>query len=76
MSSRACVLITLVVSVLHAQQRPSVIEAVGKSHAVGHEAAGVAAVIEALAAGGDLNERDKTGWTPLMHACLASLNVR
>lgn len=28
------------------------------------------AVREALAAGGDVNERDKTGWTPLMHACL------
>jgi hypothetical protein len=70
MSTPACVPIALLVSVLHAQQPPSVIDAVGKSHAVGREAAGATAVIEALAAGGNINERDKSGWTPLMHACL------
>jgi hypothetical protein len=53
-----------------AQSPPSVIEAVGRGHPVGHELDGVAAVREALAAGGDVNERDKTGWTPLMYAAL------
>jgi Ankyrin repeats (many copies)/Putative peptidoglycan binding domain/Ankyrin repeat len=53
-----------------AQQRPSVIDAVHKGHAVGHESDGVEAVGKALAAGGDVNERDTNGWTPLMHACL------
>jgi ankyrin repeat protein len=67
---RAGVLMTLLLNALHAQQPPSVIDAVSKSHAVGREADGVAAVLEALAAGGDVNERDKTGWTPLMFASL------
>src|SRR5258708_8409545 len=53
-----------------ALQRPSVIEAVHKGHAVGHEQDGIDAVRAALAAGGDVNERDKSGWTPLMHAAL------
>jgi len=70
MAFRLCVLIIPILSVLHAQQHPSVIDAVGKSHAVGREPAGVAAVLGALEAGGDVNERDKTGWTPLMYACL------
>jgi hypothetical protein len=53
-----------------AQQRPSVIEAVQKGHAVGHESDGIDAVRAALASGGDVNERDKAGWTPLMYAAL------
>src|SRR5690242_6153172 len=52
------------------QQPPSVIDAVHKGHAVGQEQAGVEAVRTALSAGGDINERDPSGWTPLMHACL------
>jgi hypothetical protein len=47
-----------------------VIDAVHKGHAVGHEQEGVNAIRDALAAGGDVNERDKSGWTPLMHAAL------
>jgi Ankyrin repeats (3 copies)/Putative peptidoglycan binding domain len=54
----------------YAQQKLSVIDAVGRGHAIGHEPDGVEAVRAALAAGGDVNERDRTGWTPLMHACL------
>jgi len=53
-----------------AQSPPSVIDAVGKGHSVGRESDGIAAVREALAAGADVNERDKTGWTPLMYAAL------
>jgi ankyrin repeat protein len=53
-----------------AQQRPSVIEAVHKGHAIGREQDGVEAVRTALAAGGDVNERDDSGGTPLMHAAL------
>jgi hypothetical protein len=53
-----------------AQQPLSVIEAVGQGHAVGREADGITAIRGALAAGGDINERDKTGWTPLMYAAL------
>ena len=54
-----------------AQQQPaSLIDAVHKGHAVGHEQDGVEAVRSALAAGGSVNERDKSGWTPLMHAAL------
>lgn len=70
MSLRICALATLFLSLLIGQPRPSVIDAVHKGHAVGHEPDGIAAVREALATGGDVNERDKTGWTPLMHACL------
>jgi hypothetical protein len=53
-----------------AQQPPSVIEAVGQGHPVDRESEGIAAVREALANGGDVNERDKTGWTPLMYTAL------
>ena len=53
-----------------AQQRPSVADAVHKGHAVGHERDGVKAVRAALFAGGDVNQIDASGWTPLMHACL------
>jgi hypothetical protein len=53
-----------------ALQRPSVIEAVHKGHAVGHEQDGIDAIRVALAAGGDVNEQDNSGWTPLMHAAL------
>ena len=55
---------------VQAQPRPSVIDAVHKGHAVGHEQDGVDAVRAALAAGGDANERDSDGSTPLMHAAL------
>lgn len=51
-------------------ERVSVIEAVHKGHAVGHEQDGIDAVRRALAAGGSVNERDESGWTPLMHAAL------
>ncbi len=71
MRSRICLSIGAVfLSSMLAQTPPSVIEAVGRSHAVGREPDGIAAVREALAAGGDVNERDKTGWTPLMYAAL------
>jgi len=53
-----------------AQQQGTVIDAINKGHAVGHEQDGVAAVRAALSAGGNVNERDRTGWTPLMHASL------
>ena len=53
-----------------AQQRFPVIDAVHKGHAVGHEQDGVEAVRAALLAGGNINERDQSGWTPLMHAAL------
>ena len=46
------------------------IDAVHIGHAVGREPDGVDAIKAALAAGGDVNERDKAGWTPLMHAAL------
>jgi ankyrin repeat protein len=52
-----------------AQQAP-VTDAVHKGHAVGHEQDGVDAIRAALAAGGSVNERDTSGWTPLMHAAL------
>jgi Ankyrin repeats (many copies)/Putative peptidoglycan binding domain/Ankyrin repeat len=51
-------------------QNTPVIDAVHKGHAVGHEQDGVNAIREALAAGGNVTERDKAGWTPLMHAAL------
>lgn len=59
-----------VVSVLVSAQPPSVIDAVHRGHAVGHEQDGVEAVRAALAAGGNVNERDQAGWTPLMWAAL------
>jgi hypothetical protein len=55
---------------ISAQQHSSVIDAVSKGHAVAHEDEGVEAVRAALLADGDVNERDKSGWTPLMHAAL------
>ncbi len=55
---------------LQAQSKSPVCDAVHKGHAVGHEQDGVDAVREALAAGGDVNERDQAGWTPIMHAAL------
>jgi ankyrin repeat protein len=58
------------VTLVTAQSPPSVIDAVHKGHAVGHEQDGIEAVREALAARSDVNERDRTGWTPLMHAAL------
>jgi len=64
------VLLPLCPMLVVAQQRPSVIEAVHKGHAVGHEQDGIEAVRSALAAGSDVNERDQNGWTPLMHAAL------
>lgn len=48
----------------------SVIDAVHKGHAVGHEQDGIVAVTDALRGGGNVNERDRAGWTPLMHAAL------
>jgi ankyrin repeat protein len=53
-----------------AQESTPVIDAVHKGHAVGHEQDGVDAVRAALTADGDVNELDKTGWTPLMWAAL------
>jgi hypothetical protein len=66
---RGIVCLTLALAA-HAQSRPSVIEAVHKGHAVGHEQDGIDAVRAALASGGDVNERDNDGSTPLMHAAL------
>ena len=55
---------------LFRRQSPSIIDAVHKGHAVGHEQEGIDAVRAALDEGGGVNELDKTGWTPLMHAAL------
>ncbi len=55
---------------LASAQGTPVSDAVHKGHAVGHEQDGVDAIRDALAAGGDVNERDPSGWTPLMHAAL------
>lgn len=55
---------------LFAQSKSPVCDSVHKGHAVGHEQDGVNAVRDALAAGGNVNERDDNGWTPLMHAAL------
>ena len=60
----------LCAAIAPALQRPSVIDAVHKGHAVGHEQDGIDAVRSALEGGGDVNERDGNGWTPLMHAAL------
>lgn len=60
----------LVAAALIGAQPPSVIDAVHKGHAVGHEQDGVTAVRAALAAGGNVNERDSDGWTPLMWAAV------
>jgi ankyrin repeat protein len=63
-------LVFLAAASLLAQSTSTVCDAVHKGHAVGHEQDGVDAVREALAAGGDVNERDPAGWTPIMHAAL------
>jgi hypothetical protein len=60
----------LFAAVIVSAQAPSVIDAVRKGHAVGHEQDGVDAVRTALADGGSVNERDQSGWTPLMWAAL------
>ena len=60
----------LVAASAAAQQESPVIAAVHRGHAVGHEQDGVQAVWTALRAGGQVNERDASGWTPLMHAAL------
>jgi Putative peptidoglycan binding domain/Ankyrin repeats (3 copies)/Ankyrin repeat len=52
------------------QSKSPVCAAVHNGHAVGHEQDGINAVREALAAGGNVNERDDAGWTPIMHAAL------
>ena len=52
------------------QEQFPVIDAVDKGHGVGREQDGIQAVRAALLAGGDLNERDSHGWTPLMQAGL------
>ena len=70
MAFRLCALIIPFLSALHAQQYLSVIDAVGKGHAAGREPVGVAAVLEVLETGGDVNERDQAGWPPPMCACL------
>src|SRR5262245_11765688 len=57
-------------SLLAPAQKTPVIDAVHKGHAVGHEQDGVNAIRDALADGGSVNERDISGWTPLMHAAL------
>ena len=52
-----------------AQQLP-VIDAVAEGHRVGDEDKGLAVVRKVLTAGGNVNERDRNGWTPLAHAAL------
>src|SRR5579872_4055102 len=69
MGMKIAVLVLSASLLARAQQTP-VTDAVQKGHAVGHEQDGVEAVRAALAAGGSVNERDKAGWTPLMHAAL------
>lgn len=69
MSLRTATLLLLPVLLARAQVTP-VIDAVHKGHAVGHEQDGLDAIQAALSAGGNVNERDKSGWTPLMHAAL------
>jgi ankyrin repeat protein len=63
-------LIFLLSASLLAQSKSTVCDAVHKGHAVGHEQDGVDAVRQALAVGGDVNEKDQAGWTPVMHAAL------
>jgi ankyrin repeat protein len=60
----------LLVAFVAAQEKTPVIDAVHKGHAVGHEQDGVNAVRAALACGGNVNETDKSDWTPLMWAAL------
>ena len=69
MSLRIMALFLFAVRLVPAQIMP-VIDAAHKGHAVGHEQDGIDAIRDALVAGGDVNERDKSGWTPLMHAAL------
>jgi ankyrin repeat protein len=70
MHFRARALPVLFVAWFAARAATPVSDAVHRGHAVGHEQDGVDAVRAALAAGGDVNERDSDGWTPLMHAAL------
>ena len=63
-------LLVVFASLLALAQETPVIDAVHKGHAVGHEQDGINAIRNALAGGGNVNERDKSGWTPLMHAAL------
>ena len=63
----SCVAFASISSVAAGQ---AVIDAVHKGHGVGREQDGTAAVSAAVRAGGDVNERDRSGWTPLMHAAL------
>src|ERR1043166_1816314 len=69
MTLRVTILISFALRVPAAELTP-VIDAVYKGHAVGQEQAGIDAIQAALAAGGSVNERDTSGWTPLMHAAL------
>lgn len=69
MTLRVAILISLTLLLAPAQVAP-VIDAVHKGHAVGHEQDGLDAIQVALAAGANVNERDKSGWTPLMHGAL------
>ena len=65
------VVISLLLGLVVVQpQRLPVSDAVDKGHAVGHEQDGVDAVLAALRQGGNVNERDPSGWTPLMHAAM------
>ncbi len=63
-------LLVVFASLLAPAQQTPVIDAVHKGHAVGHEQDGINAIQNALAGGGNVNERDKSGWTPLMHSAL------
>lgn len=69
MTLRTTILILLPLLLAPAQVTP-VIDAVHKGHAVGHEQDGLDAIRAVLSAAGNVNERDKSGWTPLMHAAL------
>ena len=69
MNLKIMALILLALPLAPAQVTP-VIDAVHKGHAVGHEQDGLDAIQAALEAGGNINERDQAGWTPLMHAAL------
>ena len=64
MVMKIAVLIVLTPLLARAQQTP-VSDAVHKGHAVGHEQDGIEAIRAALAAGGSVNERNTSGWTPL-----------
>lgn len=63
-------MILLVAGMALGERALPVTDAVDKGHAIGHERNGVNAVLAAIHKGGDVNERDESGWTPLMHAAL------